>query len=189
MNNELSPEAAKLKERLEAMVWDAADSIGNSWMGRNYSDEKTAGYAEGVKNTVDGLAERTEFIVDTKQISGALGERLRRTNSPGQKLVWRALNSLLERIRDKRIAMLDKYESLDYPHEMRPWEKKLRELTHVYGRAEVETPGRWEELAMVQRELQALWSLHSHLWLDRSWVDNRLKRQRETAPVVAEVAA
>ncbi len=180
--------ARELRDRLEEMVWEAADRIGHSvgwYQIQSYSDEEVAGYANGIKNTITGLVESYDlqsnwrFGFVSHQFEGALGERLRRLNSPKQKLKSRALNNLVTEIRDKRIALLDRCDDENFSDQYRAWQKRI----WAFERKGFESDELCNEFERVKGEFDALEQLRCHLWHDRHWVDKRLEVQKAKAGV------
>lgn len=172
--DESSTDAARkkrVKERLENMVWDYADTIAHGYNDtKSFSDAEAEAFARGVKNVIWSWAEAEELDINTAQIDAAIGERLRRKNSPRQKLASRRLNNLIEWIRDKRIRMLDQYESLGYQNEFKPFQAKVWKLE----RAEFHSQEEANDMQIVHLELRALWNLSHDLvgreyWRKKNW--------------------
>lgn len=178
-------QAAALKRRLEELVWSTADDVGNPtgcYRMKDYSDQEMAAYVEGIRLVVEIMAERSEVEVrNTRQLAAAIGERLRRRQSPRQKLATRRLNNLIEAIRDKRIAMLDQYEELHYKTEFRVWQDKVWKLQ----RGELHSKEEDADLVIVQRELTALMDLRSELINQKHWRDESWKRRQAKTEAAA----
>jgi hypothetical protein len=179
-------ERKRLKIWIEDRIWDLADDIG---LGYNQldklSDAEVVAYARGQRNVLSALAEREEVDLHydscLAQIEGALGERFRRTNSPSGKLKRRLFDKLITQIRDKRIAMLDRYESLNYRGEYEVWRKRVWAIERAGVPAE-----EYQEFDRLRHELAAVWSLASHLmgskhWLEKNWEARKKLEVKEVA--------
>jgi hypothetical protein len=179
-------EREALQRVLESEVEESAQRIGEPgayFRIGSYSDEEMAAYANGVKSVIQRLLEHYELensSLGCKQIDAAIGERLRRVGSKRQKLSTRRLNNIVEAIRDKRIAMLDRYEGLDYKLEYAPLQKKLWAIERHGVRDEQEGV----DYQVVDRELKALFDLSSQLINDKSWMARHFEL-REKAQVAA----
>ncbi len=177
-----------LERDLVNQIWDAADSVARGYNGLDkLSDLAVEQYARGYHHALESLAEANALRMDSLrfafgQIRAALGERLRRNNSPNQKLPGRAplLNEVLAQIRDKRIAMRDRYELLEYNGEFRAWKKRLRRFE--LNRYEAHEFANWQ---VVDVELDAIWALSSRLIADKAW----FARHYEATHPKEEVAA
>lgn len=180
-------DARRMKARIEDRLYELADDIGRGYNRmKDWSDAEVVAYANGVRHSLEWLAELHECAESPGaflQIQGALGERYRRTNSPAGKLKRRLFQNLIDVIRDKRIAMLDRYESLDYATEFKVWQARVWALERK-GIAREE----WDEFNMLQRELRAVWELSHHLITLPHWTAENWKR-RSPQPQEAQVAA
>lgn len=193
-------EREQLKVWIEEQVWEAADDIGQGYGGLDkYSPEQLAAYARGQRRLLEPLADRNEMNVGNLflQFEAAIGERMRRLQVSSEcgmrsaeiirrgKLRRRLFNNLIEQIRDKRIAMLDRYELLDYKAEYTPWRNRV----WAWERRGVEQKD-WDEFNQVRQELDALWSLSHHLTADRSWFAKHYElRSKANAGPAQEAAA
>ena len=199
----------QLKQSLENRLWDTVDEIGHGGYSctRNFTDDMWAAYARGVKSTLDSIAENQQIDLPTHQIYGALGERLRRIEvsasvspSPGgegrgeggrvtpKRSPFRAINNLLDKIRDHRIAILDQYSSLDRDIE-RDCDRKLRAFNHRFDPGEdreLESE-HWLANETIRNELRALRELYTHLLSDRGWFAKHYE-SRPTTKLVQEAA-
>lgn len=178
---------ARMKSRLQDMVWDAMDELGDPMCSSTakYSDAEMAAYAAGIKNIIWGIAERCEVEVCTRQIDAALGERLRRVNSKQQKLRSRRLNNILDAIRDQRIAMRDKYVTLEYSGVFKPLRSKLWKIQNQAIKHGWSYEGECEDYHKVERELDALFGLNGLLIGDDGWLKKHMELHHRKPEAVA----
>lgn len=171
-----------IERELKRSVFQAAESIGEGYDGCDKrSPAELAAYADGVRNTLVVLAEQYEIELRTRQVRAAVGEALRRRNVPEQKLKSRRLNNIIEEVRDHRIAMLDRYQSLDYT-KLRDWQKKLWAIERT------EREGEWAERELVATEVSALRDLYDHLLSDGDWFRKQYDLARQGQQPAEEAA-
>jgi hypothetical protein len=154
--------SVRIAKVLESCLWNAVEDIGGRWDGKRNAVEMK-GKAIGIRNTLDFLAERLEIDFPTSQIRAALGERFRRMDAPEQKLANRSLSNLAAKIRDKRIAVIDRHERVDvFGADFKKWESVIRHFDR-HGTED------WDGLETVKLELRALRELYLHLLNDGEW--------------------
>jgi len=171
-----------LERWINYRIEDAADIVGHPEhcysSQDDWSDEQWMGYAEGTRRTLSAIAENagiSDGRLRFHRLNGAMGERWRRLYPHLNSLKSRALNTVLNAIRDKRIAMRDHYELLSYQEELAPWQAKVRKLERA------DKPGTdsyWRELEIVRTELDALHSLNSQCLSDKEWFAEYFRRKQ-----------
>ncbi len=172
----------RIQSWIEERVYDLADDIGSVGRGynrlKNYSDLEVEAYASAFRDALESLGEREGCgaIPAFVQIYGALGERFHRQDlALGKRrhtLKRRLFDKLIVMIRNKRIAMLDNFESFEYS-EFRPLQSRVWALERKGIERE-----EWDEFQLLQRELRALWELQSHLILSKHWTSENWKRRK-----------
>lgn len=168
-------QAHAMHKWVEQQAWNLCDDItgrGCSTLER-LSDEEMAARARGVRNTLESILERFdagggELRLQTL-IDGAFGERYQRKHGErGTGYKRRLFGNIAKEIRAHRIAILDRYETSDYPL----WES-WRKRVWAIERKGVDRE-QWEEFQRLQHELEALrslscWLLHSEHWRNQNW--------------------
>jgi hypothetical protein len=184
----------QLTERFQERFWEGIDTVSNGWSSTgHYSAGEAAAYAHGYRDALFSLAERFEVDPgDYDQFAAALGERQRRAqveagaapvpsgndmDSPahlrvaarrrlvgGVEFKNLTLRRIATAIRDKRIAMVDRYEGLGLKED-EPWLAKLRR----FGLHGCTKDGEAAEYDAVRAELRMLRHLYLHLISDREW--------------------
>lgn len=176
------------KWRLEEYLWDAVDDIGKSQQRcRGLTDGEIQVFADTTRDWLWFVAEREEIDLEkslhiTCQFQGAIGERWRRTSAPQQKLKRRRYDKIITTIRDKRIAMLDQFVSLEYKDGWAEW----RKLVWRWQRDDSQSEEDWTELNRLEHELIALWELSHHLagsayWCRKNWEQRQPKSETQVA--------
>lgn len=185
-----SQQAHQTHTWVEQRVWDLCDDI----TGRGcttlekLSDAEIAAYARGVLSTLEVILERfdcKELRLRTL-IDGAMGERHHRRHA-GQTSYGsfgyqrRMFANLAIEIREHRVAMVDRFETFDYPR----WES-WRKRVWAIERKGVE-PGEWEEFERLQHELNALrslcdWLTDSEHWRRKNWEWRNTQRSPSPQP-------
>ena len=160
---------------VEQRVWDLCDDIGKGYNQLDkLSDGEVMHYARGVMNTLESILERFECkeLRIRTLVDGALGERHHRKYGEGghyrASYRRRLFANLAVEIRRRRVAMLDHYETFNYP-EWEGWRKRVWAIERKGVERE-----EWQEFERLQHELNALYSLQSWLscsehWREKNW--------------------
>jgi len=171
----------RVRTWIEDKLYDLADDIGRGYNQlHKLADAEVESYARGMRQALESLAEREGCgdIPAFVQIHGALGERWQRADlaaGSGRHALKRKLfDRLIEQIRNKRIAMVDQFESFAYATEFRPLQRRVWAIERKGVERE-----EWDEFQIVQRELRALWELSHRLVGSRYWLNENWKRRTE----------
>lgn len=110
------------------------------------------------------------------QLHAAAGERFRRLFPDKNQFKFRALNNVLNAVRDLRIETVDNYKILNYQADVLPLKRKLKKIDRVNHD---NFSDYWPVFSFVQRELNALNQFNLWHVADRSWFGEHYRREQE----------